>query len=50
MPLPECSVSWPTNRAEKGIDAVKNAAVDAKIFDLTPRDREELARRTAASN
>ena len=23
MPLPECSVLWPTNRAEKGIDAAK---------------------------
>ena len=31
MPLPECSVLWPTNRAEKGIDAVKKAAIDAKI-------------------
>jgi hypothetical protein len=26
MPLPECSVLWPTNRAEKGIDAVKKTA------------------------
>jgi hypothetical protein len=23
MPLPKCSVLWPTNRAEKGIDAAK---------------------------
>jgi hypothetical protein len=35
MPLPECSVFWPTNRREKGIDAAKKAAVDAKIVDLT---------------
>ena len=41
MPLPECSVSWPTNRAEKGIDAVKNAAIDAKIVDLTEETAKE---------
>jgi hypothetical protein len=35
MPLPECSVLWPTNRAEKGIDAVEKTAIDAKIVDLT---------------
>jgi hypothetical protein len=35
MPLPECSVLCPTNRAEKGTDAVKKAAIDAKIVDLT---------------
>jgi hypothetical protein len=34
MPLPECSVFWPTNRVEKGIDAVEKAAIDAKIVDL----------------
>ena len=41
MPSPECSVLWPTNRKEKGIDAVKNAAVDATIVDLT----EETAKK-----
>ena len=46
MPLPECSVLWPTNHAEKGIDTVKKAAIDAKIIDLTGRDREEVARGT----
>jgi hypothetical protein len=35
MPLPEFSVLWPTNPREKGIDAVKKAAIDAKIVDLT---------------
>ena len=37
MRLPECSVLWPTNRAEKDIDAVKKAAVHAKIVDLTEK-------------
>jgi hypothetical protein len=45
MPLPECSVLWPTNRAEKGIDAVKKAAIDAKIVDLT----EETAKKSRAA-
>jgi hypothetical protein len=45
MPLPECGVLWPTSRAEKGIDAVRKAAIDAKIVDLTEEDREEVARR-----
>ena len=35
MPLPECGVLWPTNRAEKDIDAVRKPAIDAKIVDLT---------------
>ena len=35
MPLPECGVLWPTSRAEKGIDAVRKAAIDAKVVDLT---------------
>jgi hypothetical protein len=41
MPLPECSVISPTSRKEKGIDAVKKAAIDAKIVDLT----EETAKK-----
>jgi hypothetical protein len=45
MPLPECGVLWPTSRAEKGIDAVKIAAIDAKIVDLT----EETAKKYRAA-
>ena len=41
MPLPEFSVLWPTNRKEKGIDAVKKAAIDAKIVDLTEETAKE---------
>jgi hypothetical protein len=41
MPLPEFGVLSPTNRKEKGTDAVKKAAIDAKIVDL----REETAKK-----
>jgi hypothetical protein len=26
---------WPPNRAEKGIEAIRKAAIDAKTVDLT---------------
>jgi hypothetical protein len=45
MPLPECGVLWPTSREDKGIDAVRKAAIDASVVDLTEVDREEVARR-----
>jgi hypothetical protein len=41
MPPSECSVLWPTNRAAKGIDAVKKAAID----DATMVDLREMASR-----
>jgi hypothetical protein len=38
MPLPECSVFWPTSRAGKGIDAVEawRGLVVAGKSKLTP--------------
>jgi hypothetical protein len=41
MPLPGCGVLWPTNHADKGIEAVKKAAIDANIVDLTDETAKE---------